>query len=82
MEEYKTEKWGKNANEEWNEKWGEIFNEERKEKWTDKWTVDLTSGFKKGENWGQIYDENNQPKHHWAETWDDNGNVNKRNEHY
>lgn len=81
IEESQCEKWGKNEHtqEEWHEKWGEVHKVGQKEKWCDKWQVDLQTGLKKGENWGQHYDEDYRIKEHWAEKWDDrhqeNGGV-------
>lgn len=81
IEESNCEKWGKNEHtqEEWNEKWGEVHKVGQKEKWCDKWQIDLRTGLKKGENWGQYYDEDYNIKEHWAEKWDDrhkeNGGV-------
>lgn len=89
VEECNCQKWGRNedAREEWNEKWGEVDRHDKREKWCDKWQIDLNSGLKKGENWGQIYTENYQIIEHWAEKWDDrhpeNGGVyEKRHEHW
>ena len=73
--------------EEWNEKWGEVHLPFQKQKWCDKWQIDLRTGLKKGENWGQKYTEDYQITEHWAEKWDDrhpeNGGVfEKRHEFY
>ena len=59
VDESNCQKWGRNddTREEWHEKWGEVYRDDRREKWCDKWQVDLDSGLKKGENWGQIYTE-------------------------
>ena len=55
---------------------------EKREKWSDKWYLDLNSGFKKGENWGHEFDEDMKPKHHWCEEWNSDGQLVKREEHY
>lgn len=81
IEESNCEKYGKNeqTQEEWHEKWGEKHQPGEKLKWCDKWQVDLNTGLKKGENWGQTYTDDYQIKEHWAEKWDDrhpeNGGV-------
>ena len=89
VEEHNCQKWGRNddSKEEWHEKWGEVHRDDKKEKWCDKWQIDLNTGCKKGENWGQIYSETYQIKEHWAEKWDDrhpeNGGVyEQRREHW
>lgn len=54
IEECYCEKWGKNeeADEEWHEKWAENHRPGEKQKWCDKWQLQLSTGLKKGENWG------------------------------
>ena len=52
IEESNCQKWGKNDEEEWNEKWGEVHKPGNKTKWCDKWQIELSTGLKKGENWG------------------------------
>lgn len=73
IEESNCEKWGKNqeSQEEWNEKWGEVHRPGERRKWCDKWQVDTSTGLKKGENWGQVYNEDYSVQEHWAEKWDD-----------
>lgn len=72
VEECTCEKWGKNeeADEEWLEKWGEVHRPGEKQKWCDKWQLQISTNLKKGENWGQTYNDEYQMKEHWAEKWD------------
>lgn len=49
--------------------------------------MEISTGIKKGENWGQTYDDDYQMKEHWAEKWDqrypeNNGVYEKRFEKY
>lgn len=77
-EESTCKKWGTNfeTQEEWHEQWGEVQKVGNRKKWCDKYQIDKTTGLKKGEKWGQIYDEDHQVLEHWAEKWDDRHKIN------
>ena len=75
-------KWGRSGGEEWNEAWGEHLAGDKKEKWTNKWVFDKATGEKRGQSWGHEYNNGMEPKRHWVESWDSQGNIVKREEHY
>ena len=53
-----------------------MHREGNKQKWCDKWQLEISTGLKKGQNWGQKYTEDYQIKEHWAEKWDDRHHEN------